>query len=181
MLNLVKQEEGHVETVKVQSKHKVYTVLDIAGYIVNTNIKRGVRMRQHRLDMFLYFAQMQSIVSTGEPIFNSTILVHDSHWPYTEWLDSYYGKKYLIWPIPKIKTYWDTSKGILNLEKKPFNPRITLYDRQLLDDVINTLNPKSNRELQDKIAMHGLASKASFNRDKIITKRMMIDFCKKSK
>jgi hypothetical protein len=56
-----------------------------------------------------------------------------------------------------------------------------IYDRKLLDDVINTLNSKSNRELQDKIAMHGLASKAIFNGDKIITKRMMIDFCKKSK
>jgi hypothetical protein len=163
------------------SVHKIYAVFDVAGYIVNTNIDKGVRMRQRRLDMFLYFAQMQSIVSTGEPIFDSTIFVHSNNLPYTEWLNRYWGTKYKILTIPRIKTYWDTSNGILNLEKKPFNPQITPYDRKLLDDVINTLNPKSNRELQDKIAMHGLASKANFNGDRIITKKMMLDFCKKSK
>lgn len=178
MVNIVKQARERAETTRILSKHKIYTVLDIAGYIVNTNRNKGIRMRRNRLDMFLYFVQIQSMIHTGEPIFTSTILVRDHNWPYTEWVDNYFGKKYKILSVPKFTIYWDTYKGISNLGKKLFNPHITMYDRELLDDIINELNAKSNHELRDEIATHGLTHVAVQHRDMEITERMMIDFCR---
>ena len=117
MLNLVKQAEERAETVKVKSKHRVYNVLDIAGYVVNTNIDNGIRMRRYRLDLFLYFIQGYSYLLTGEPIFSAPVLVRNFKRPYTEWADNYFGNKYKIRPIPKIESYFDKYNGIKKLGK----------------------------------------------------------------
>ena len=79
MLNLVKQAEKRAKVVKVGSKHRIYTVLDIAGYIVNTNLYKGIRIRRKRLDMYLYFIQLFSILRTGKPMFDSFIYVRNTH------------------------------------------------------------------------------------------------------
>ena len=181
MLNLVKQAEERAEKVKANSKHKIYTVLDIAGYVVNTNLEKGIRMRRHRLDMFLYYIQLQSIMQTGKPIFDSSILVRTRRWPYTEWMDNYCGNKYRIKPIPRIETYWDTRKGISELGKRSFNPHITMADRELLDDVIDGLNDVSNRDLKNTMANSGLTQRALEHPDKVITEKMMIEHCERTK
>lgn len=177
MVNIIKQARERAETVKVLSKHRIYTVIDIAGYIINTNMDKGIRMRRHRVDMFLYFAQVCSIIRTGEPLFNSSTYVRGIHRPYTEWMDNKYGNKYKIFPMPRVDVYWDRSNGISDLGKRQFNPHITMFDRQMLDDIINTLNTKSNRELQDKIAMQGLTYSALLYHGNEITERMMLEFC----
>lgn len=182
MLNLVKQAEERAEKVKANSKHKIYTVLDIAGYVVNTNLEKGIRMRRHRLDMFLYYIQLQSIMQTGKPIFNSSILVRNRKWPYTEWMDNYCGNKYRIKPIPRIETYWDTRKGISELGRKHmFNPHITIFDRELLDDIIDGLNDISNKALKDAVVNQGLTRQALGYADKTITEKMMVEHCERTK
>lgn len=181
MLNLVKQAEERAEKVKANSNHKIYTVLDIAGYVVNTNLEKGIRMRRHRLDMFLYYIQLQSIMQLDKPMFSSDILVRNRKWPYTEWIDNYCGNKYRIKTIPKIETYWDTRKGISELGKRSFNPHITMADRELLDNVIDGLNDVSNRDLKNTMANSGLTQQALEHPDKVITEKMMIEHCERTK
>lgn len=181
MLNLVKQAEERAEKVKANSKHKIYTVLDIAGYVVNTNLEKGIRMRRHRLDMFLYYIQLQSIMQLDKPMFSSDILVRNRKWPYTEWMDNYCGNKYRIKTIPKIETYWDTRKGISELGKRSFNPHITMADRELLDNVIDGLNDVPNRDLKNTMANSGLTQQALEHPDKVITEKMMIEHCERTK
>ena len=181
MLNLVKQAEERAETVKVRSKHRIYTVLDIAGYIVNTNLANGIHMRRKRLDMYLYLIQLYSIMQIDSPIFNSTIYVRNKHWPYTGWMDNYCGNKYRIRSMPKIAIYWDTRNGIAELGKRKFNPHITMSDRKLLDTIIDDLNTISNKTLKRMLVNHGLIKQAVEREDKTITERMMVTYCERVK
>lgn len=181
MLNLVKQAEERAETVKVKSKHRIYTVLDIAGYIVNTNLYKGIRMRRKRLDMYLYLIQLYSIMQIDSPMFNSTIYVRNKHWPYTEWMDNHYGNEYRIRSMPKIAIYWDTRNGIAELGKRKFNPHITMSDRELLDTIIDELNTISNKALRNILVNHGLIKQALEREDKTITERMMVTYCDRVK
>lgn len=181
MLNLVKQAEERAETVKVRSKHRIYTVLDIAGYVVNTNLDKGIRMRRRRLDIFLYLIQLYSIMQIDSPMFNSTILVRNRRWLYTEWMDNYCGNKYRIRSIPKIAIYWDTNNGITELGKRKFNPHITMSDRKLLDTIIDELNTISNKTLKRMLVNHGLIKQALEREDKTITERMMVTYCERVK
>lgn len=181
MLNLVKQADERAETVKVRSKHRIYTVLDIAGYIVNTNLANGIHMRRKRLDMYLYLIQLYSIMQIDSPMFNSTILVRNHRWPYTEWMDNYCGNKYRIRSIPKIAIYWDTNNGITELGKRKFNPHITMSDRKLLDTIIDELNTISNKTLKRMLVNHGLIKQALECEDKTITERMMVTYCERVK
>ena len=181
MLNLVKQADERAETVKVKSKHRIYTVLDIAGYIVNTNLANGIHMRRKRLDMYLYLIQLYSIMEIDSPMFNSTIYVRNKHWPYTEWMDNYCGNKYRIRSMPKIAIYWDTRNGIAELGKRKFNPHITMSDRELLDTIIDGLNTVSNKTLRNILANQGLTKQALEREDKTITERMMVTYCERVK
>ena len=181
MLNLVKQADERAETVKVRSKHRIYTVLDIAGYIVNTNLANGIHMRRKRLDMYLYLIQLYSIMQIDSPMFNSTIYVRNKHWPYTEWMDNYCGNKYRIRSIPKIAIYWDTRNGIVELGKRKFNPHITMSDRELLDTIIDELNTISNKALRNILVNQGLTEQALEYGDKTITERMMVTYCERAK
>lgn len=181
MLNLVKQADERAETVKVRSKHRIYTVLDIAGYIVNTNLANGIHMRRKRLDMYLYLIQLYSIMQIDSPMFNSTIYVRNKHWPYTEWMDNYCGNKYRIRSIPKIAIYWDTRNGIAELGKRKFNPHITMSDRELLDTIIDELNTISNKALRNILVNQGLTKQALECEDKTITERMMVIYCERAK
>lgn len=181
MFNLVKQAEKRAEMVKVGSKHRIYTVLDIAGYIVNTNLANGIHMRRKRLDMYLYVVQFFSIMHTGKPMFNSTIYVRNNHWPYTEWMDNYCGNKYKyrIRSMPKITVYWNTHNGITELGKRIFNPHITMFDRGLLDAIIDKLNNTSNKTLHRLLVNQGLTKQALEREDKTITEWMMVACCKR--
>lgn len=181
MLNLVKQADERAETVKVKSKHRIYTVLDIAGYIVNTNLANGIHMRRKRLDMYLYLVQLYSIMEIDSPMFNSTIYVRNKHWPYTEWMDNYCGNKYRLRSMPKIAVYWDTRNGIAELGKRKFNPHITMSDRELLDTIIDGLNTISNKTLRNILANQGLTEQALEREDKTITERMMVTYCERVK
>ena len=181
MLNLVKQADERAETVKVRSKHKIYTVLDIAGYIVNTNLANGIHMRRKRLDMYLYLIQLYSIMQIDSPMFNSTIYVRNKHWPYTEWMDNYCGSTYRIRSIPKIAIYWDTRNGIAELGKRKFNPHITMSDRELLDTIIDELNTIPNKALRNILVNQGLTKQALEREDKTITERMMVIYCERAK
>lgn len=181
MLNLVKQADERAETVKVKSKHRIYTVLDIAGYIVNTNLANGIHMRRKRLDMYLYLIQLYSIMEIDSPMFNSTIYVRNKHWPYTEWMANYCGNKYRIRSMPKIAIYWDTRNGIAELGKRKFNPHITMSDRELLDAIIDGLNTVSNKTLRNILANQGLTKQALEREDKTITERMMVTYCERVK
>jgi hypothetical protein len=181
MLNLVKQADERAETVKVRSKHRIYTVLDIAGYIVNTNLANGIHMRRKRLDMYLYLIQLYSIMLIDSPMFNSTIFVRNHRWPYTGWMDNYCGNKYRIRSIPKIAIYWDINNGITELGKHKFNPHITMSDRKLLDTIIDDLNTISNKTLKRMLVNHGLIKQAVEREDKTITERMMVTYCERAK
>lgn len=181
MLNLVKQADERAETVKVKSKHRIYTVLDIAGYIVNTNLANGIHMRRKRLDMYLYLIQLYSIMEIDSPMFNSTIYVRNKHWPYTEWVDNYCGNKYRLRSMPKIAVYWDTRNGITELGKRKFNPHITMSDRELLDTIIDELNTISNKTLRNMLVNQGLTKQALEREDKTITERMMVTYCERVK
>lgn len=174
MLNLIKQAEERAEIVKVKSKHKVYTVLDVAGYIINTNIAKGIRMHRYRLDLFLYFVQGYSYLRTGNPIFDAPVLVRNFKWPYTEWMDNYFGNKYKIRSIPKIETYFDRHNGITKLGKLPFNPHITMSDRKLIDDILANLNESSTRELKYSMECSGLVKQAMHRLDRTITGTMFL-------
>lgn len=174
MLNLVKQAEERAETVKVKSKHRVYNVLDIAGYVVNTNINKGIRMRRYRLDLFLYFIQGYSYLLTGEPIFSAPVLARNFKRPYTEWADNYFGNKYKIRPIPKIEIYFDKHNGIKKLGKLSFNPHITMSDRELIDDILANLNESSTRELKYSMECSGLVKQAMHRLDRTITGTMFL-------
>lgn len=179
MLNLVKQAEERAETVKVRSKHRIYTVLDIAGYIVNTNLANGIHMRRKRLDMYLYLIQLYSIMQTDSPMFNSTIFVRNNRWPYTGWMDNYCGNKYRIRSMPKIAIYWDMRNGIAKLGKRKFNPHITMSDRELLDTIIDELNAISNKTLRNMLVNQGLTKQALEREDRTITERVMITYCER--
>lgn len=179
MLNLVKQAEERAETVKVRSKHRIYTVLDIAGYIVNTNLGNGIHMRRKRLDMYLYLIQLYSIMQTDSPMFNSTIYVRNNRLPYTGWMDNYCGNKYRIRSIPKIAIYWDTCNGIAKLGKRKFNSHITMSDRELLDTIIDELNAISNKTLRNMLVNQGLTKQALEREDRTIAERMMITYCER--
>lgn len=179
MLNLVKQAEERAETVKVRSKHRIYTVLDIAGYIVNTNLANGIHMRRKRLDMYLYLIQLYSIMQIDSPMFNSTIYVRSNRLPYTGWMDNYCGNKYRIKSMPKIAIYWDTRNGIAELGKRKFNPHITMSDRELLDTIIDELNAISNKTLRNMLVNQGLTKQALEREDKTISERMMITYCER--
>lgn len=181
MLNLVKQADERAETVKVRSKHRIYTVLDIAGYIVNTNLANGIHMRRKRLDMYLYLIQLYSIMQIDSPMFNSTIYVRNKHWPYTEWMTNYCGSKYRIRSMPKIAVYWDTRNGIAELGKRKFNPHITMSDRELLDTIIDELNTISNKALRNILVNQGLTKQALEREDRTITERMMVTYCERAK
>ena len=174
MLNLVKQAEERAEIVKVKSKHRVYNVLDIAGYVVNTNIDKGIRMRRYRLDLFLYFIQGYSYLLTEEPIFSAPVLARNFKWPYTEWADNYFGNRYKIRPIPKIEIYFDKHNGIKTLGKLSFNPHITMLDRKLIDAILANLNESSTRELIHSMECSGLVKQAMHRWDKAITRTMFL-------
>lgn len=174
MLNLVKQAEEWAEIVKVKSKHRVYNVLDIAGYVVNTNIDKGIRIRRYRLDLFLYFIQGYSYLLTEEPIFSAPVLARNFKWPYTEWADNYFGNRYKIRPIPKIEIYFDKHNGIKKLGKLSFNPHITMLDRKLIDAILANLNESSTRELIHSMECGGLVKQAMHRWDKAITRTMFL-------
>ena len=173
MLNLVKQAEKRAKVVKVGSKHRIYTVLDIAGYIVNTNLYKGIRIRRKRLDMYLYFIQLFSILRTGKPMFDSFIYVRNTHWPYTEWVDNHYGNEYRIKPIPRVRDYWSVTSGVTPLGKRLFNPHITMSDRQLMDDFLDVFNAIPMKRLKYFVRTDGLTKQAIQNPDRIITEKMM--------
>ena len=173
MLNLVKQAEKRAKVVKVGSKHRIYTVLDIAGYIVNTNLYKGIRIRRKRLDMYLYFIQLFSILRTGKPMFDSFIYVRNTHWPYTEWVDNHYGNEYRIKPIPRVRDYWSVTSGVTPLGKRLFNPHITMSDRQLMDDFLDVFNAIPMKRLKYFVRTDGLTKQAIQNHDRIITEKMM--------
>ena len=179
MLNLVRQAEERAEMVKVRSKHRIYTVLDIAGYIVNTNLANGIHMRRKRLDMYLYLIQLYSIMQIDSPMFNYTIYVRNNRLPYTVWMDYYCGNKYRIRSMPKIAIYWDTRNGIAELGKRKFNPHITMSDRELLDTIIDELNAISNKTLRNMLVNQGLTKQALEREDKTITERMMVTYCER--
>ena len=157
-----------------KKKHKTYTVLDVAGYIINTNLDNGISMTYRRLNLFLYFAQIQSFISTNHPIFNGSMYLKNSM-PCTPYGENHW-KSFL--PLSRITTYWDTSKGILQINKKPFCPHITMYDRELLDDVIKTLNKYSTKALTDIFKSHNIYRKALAYYDHEITWKMMCDYIK---
>jgi hypothetical protein len=155
--------------------------LDIAGYIVNTNLANGIHMRRKRLDMYLYLIQLYSIMQIDSPMFNSTIYVRSNRLPYTGWMDNYCGNKYRIRSIPKIAIYWDINNGITELGKHKFNPHITMSDRKLLDTIIDDLNTISNKTLKRMLVNHGLIKQAVEREDKTITERMMVTYCERAK
>jgi len=160
-----------------KKKHKTYTVLDVAGYIINTNLDNGISMTYRRLNLFLYFAQIQSFISTNRPIFNGSMYLKGDM-PCTQYGENHW-KSFL--PLSRITTYWDTSKGILQISKKPFCPHITMYDRELLDDVIKTLNKYSTKALTDIFKSHDTYRKAFvyYYYDHEITWKMMRDYIEK--
>ena len=166
---------------KHKEKHKTYTVLDVAGYIINTNLDNGISMTYRRLNLFLYFAQMQSFISTKQPIFNGSMYLKGDM-PCTQYGENHW-KSFLNFPLSRITTYWDTSKGILQISKKPFCPHITMYDRELLDDVIKTLNKYSTKALTDIFKSHDtyrkVYRKAFVYYDHEITWKMMRDYIEK--
>ena len=166
--------KNHVRTPN--KKHRTYTVLDIAGYIVNTNFDKGISMNYKRLNFFLYFAQLQSFITTGQPIFNGCMYVRGGI-PCTSYGESNW-RSFFNFPMRRITTYWDTSKGILQISKKPFCPHITMYDRALLDDVIKTLNGYSTKDLMGIFHSHDTYKKAIRYYDSEITWKMMCDYIK---
>lgn len=138
---------------------KPYNTFDIAGYIINTCHENNISITYNRLNIYLYFTQMQSLIETGRPMFNEdfipagdTIYMQTTinHW-----------RSYLLTDIPVITKYWDISQGWLKLKKAPFKPRIQHKDKRLIDDVCKTCGTYTMTQLKNIIKGHGLTNKAN--------------------
>lgn len=149
---------------------QTYSVSDIAKYIINTNFENGIRINYTRLNIYLYFVQLQNITSTKKPLFHDNIII-EGLLPYTEITRNKWSR-YKFIPIPHITENRDT-KNIFETQPQSY---IEANDKKRLDDTITVLNSYRTSELKKIIKSHILIKSVQFARDKTITTDMMRRF-----
>ena len=127
---------------------KAYDALEVSRHIINYSNDAGYGITNLKLQKLLYFVQAYFFIKKGKPCFRDSI----EAWNFGPIVPSVYReyKRYGGFYVFSVETYIDS----LTLKRKKFEDNvISVEDKKLIDEVIDTFAEYSNSRLTDLV--HG--------------------------
>lgn len=127
---------------------QAYDALEVSRHIINYSNDAGYGITNLKLQKLLYFVQAYFFIKKGKPCFRDSI----EAWNFGPIVPSVYReyKRYGGFYVFSVETYIDS----LTLKRKKFEDNvISVEDKKLIDEVIDTFAEYSNSRLTDLV--HG--------------------------